>query len=441
MNTSGQSTRFGVLLSFYIPLALTNIMVAGGTPIVNAGIARRPDPVEGLAAFAVAFVVAVFFNSMSFGIEPAVISMVKGRDSFRKVSVFVGILGGGLAAVILGLSLTPLAGLLFEGFFGLNPSMARLSADCLAVFSPLPLFLSVRSLGRGTLAAVSRTAVIGYATLARLGGMALLVFGAGAFLEIHGAILGALAFCLGVLIEALIVLFGALRRLSLLEGDTEGDIGLTYRAMFRFVAPLLLSMIFGVSVASVVNAVLARTADGEVAVSSFSVVRSIAWFVASVLLAFHQLVIARAGTSEEERRVKDFAIRITVAVCALLCLVAYTPLGTWIARDWIGVTGAVLESTLTTLLFVPVLPLTLGFRSFLRGRAIRDRQSGLVLASGIASFLAACLAGVLLMHVIHVGAVVAVVMWLVVNLVEAGILLLFPFKVDGAMAAPDEPRM
>ncbi len=423
------------LFVFYLPLALTHIMMAGGTPIVNAGIARRPDPVSGLAAFAIAFAFSVFLNSLCFGLEPAAVKLIRGPQSRRRVTVFAVSLGLALSCIQLMVGITPLGHAVFVGFFGVDKPLAEMASQTLICFSPLPFLLSIRSIGRGLLTGVGKTSLVGWGTLLRLLAMIVVTLLGAWGLPVPGPILGALAFGMGILSESLFVWIGAKRHAHKLPGDEAVDVGASYRAITRFVSPILVSGLFAVSIGIVTNAVLTRTQDGEMAVSAFSVVRSVAWFLASIVLAFQQLVIARGNTLEERRHTAHFAALLTVGLTVLLALVSFTSIGVWLMGDLIGLSGAALTAASAALCLTPLIPLTLSTRTYLRGAAIRDHRPGDVLGSSVICLLSAGLSGVLLKDVLAVGATVAVVMWIVANVSETMILLLLRWRT--LAAAPE----
>lgn len=413
------------LFAFFLPLALTHMMMSGGTPIVNAGIARCPDPVEGLAAFAVAFSFSVFLNSLCFGLEPAVVALGRGVTSLGKLTRMAALLGVGLALIEFTIGMSPLAQFIFTRVFGLEAALAHRAAVVVVAFSPIPFFLSLRSVGRGMLTTISRTNLVGWATLLRLLGMILVVVFGINRLEIDGALLGALAFNAGVLAETLFVIVCAIRRLDELPDEEDGEDEIGYGAIVSFVAPLLVSMLFAVSLAPIMNAVISRTNDAEVAVSSFSVVRSIAWFVAFMLVAFQQTVIARGRSREDALQVARFACLVAGGLSLTLMLLAFTPLGRLIMAGAIGVKGQVLEASVYTLMWAPLLPPFLALRAYLRGMAVRDGRTGMVLHSSIVSLLVATVAGLLLKEVLAVGALVAMLMLLTAQATEACYLLAF----------------
>lgn len=428
----------GELFTFFLPLALTQLMMSGGTPIVNAGIARRPDPVDGLAVFAVAFSLSVFINSLSFGLEPAAVAMTKGPRSLRRVLIFATLLGLVLMLLKLAVGLTPLGDWVFSGFFGLTPDLAKQASATLAVFAPMPFFLTLRSVGRGMLTATSHTARVGWGTLLRLAVMSALVFAGTLWGGLPGPILGAIAFLLGVLAETIIVCTGIPLHRDELPGDRDEDVGASYAKIARFVSPLLVAGLFGVGINSVINAVLTRTADANIAVGAFSVIRSVTWLFASMLISFQQLVIARALARDERRRVAAFAAMIVALITAILALLAYTPAGHWVMHVLIGVDGPVLHAAQFTLRFAVFLPVAIGLRSYLRGAAIRDRRSFHVLASSILSLLVATGSGLLLKDIFAVGAMVALVMWLLAQVAE--ILVFVGLRPRRSGSPPPPPR-
>ncbi len=412
------------LFMFYMPLALTHMMMSGGTPIVNAGITRRPDPVGGLAAFAVAFSVSILVNGLCFSVEPAAVAMIKGPSSYRRVLRFSLVLGSVVSLGMFLLAVTPLSDMLFSLIFGLEPHLMKQAVDTLAIFAVLPFMLTLRSFGRGTLISISRTSLVGWGTLLRLTSMTLVsVMGALGILPLPGPILGATAFAAGVFSEMAAVLLGASRYQHLLPGDEADDIGASYKAIFNFAIPIVFSGLFSVAINIAMNSVLSKTEHPSLAVSSFSVVRSIAWFISSMLLAFQQLSIARARSTEDYNNAVKFSTFTILIVTFVLALAAYTPLGYVLMHYVIGVDGDVLEAATKTLYLTPVLPLIIGVRSFVRGTSIRERFTGSVLLASAVSLFAAILVGFAIKDVLSVGAMVAVFMWLSANLAEMLVLL------------------
>jgi len=79
---------------FWIPLALTWLMMAAEGPFLAAIIARLPDPKHNLAAFGVAFSLAVFAESPILMIMGASTALVKDRASLLKMRNFTYALNG-----------------------------------------------------------------------------------------------------------------------------------------------------------------------------------------------------------------------------------------------------------------------------------------------------------------------------------------------------------
>ncbi len=415
------------LLAFYLPLALTHMMMAGGTPIVNAGITRLSNPTEQLAAFAVTFSLSVLLNSFCFGIEPAAVKLIRGGSSFGRVIRFALLIGSVLAGLELIVALSPLSELIFEGLFGLTPSVARHSAHTLLVFSPLPILLSLRSVAKGTLTASNLTAKVGWGTLLRLTAMLIIVLIGVLFLPLPGAVLGGLAFLGGILVESVYTTRFATKNLHRLPGDESGEAGESYRSILHFLLPIILSTAIGVSVNISTNAILSRTQDSVVAVSAFSVVRSIAWFLTSVLLSYQQFVIARSSI-DERPYVWRFSATGIVVISSLLGIIAYSPAGDFIMTVLLGVRGDVLLSASYGLLWIPVLPVLMGARSYLRGTAIRDNHPRDVLFSSTTSLIFGTAVGLVLCKIVSEGILAGLAVWYTATLAEIVVIAWFRYS-------------
>ena len=59
------------ILGLFLPLAATSTMMSVSTPIINAGLARMPDPELNLAVFGIAFTLSVFLESPVFALQQA----------------------------------------------------------------------------------------------------------------------------------------------------------------------------------------------------------------------------------------------------------------------------------------------------------------------------------------------------------------------------------
>jgi hypothetical protein len=154
---AGAVMPWKAMLVFYIPLALTNFINLGVRPIVQMGMARGFLPLESLALWPVTIGYLFLFTSFSLSYQEVVIARLEDDDSRRSLVRFSFILAGGLAAVYLGVLVTPLRDLWFSGVSGLSGRLMELAPAAVGATLPVVSLAAPISLYRGALVRKKRT--------------------------------------------------------------------------------------------------------------------------------------------------------------------------------------------------------------------------------------------------------------------------------------------
>ena len=166
--------RLGKLLRFYVPLALTPILILGAQPIASAGITRMPLALASLAVWAPLGGLVFLLRSSGIAYNEVVIrlSHVEGNTpALRKFAWIVGLI---FSSILLLLAITPLAMIWFRDIVGLSEELARLGTSTLWLAAPVPLLSYLQSLYQGVLVNAHRTrpiteAVVAYISITILG--------------------------------------------------------------------------------------------------------------------------------------------------------------------------------------------------------------------------------------------------------------------------------
>ncbi len=95
------------ILLFWLPLASTWLMMATEGPFLTAIIARMAEPKYNLAAFGIAFSLAVLTEAPVVMILSASTALAKDRQAFLKLRNFTFALNGTVVAVMFILVLPP----------------------------------------------------------------------------------------------------------------------------------------------------------------------------------------------------------------------------------------------------------------------------------------------------------------------------------------------
>ncbi len=153
---------------FFLPLALSSLILAGTEPFLQAAIARAPLAIPSLAAGPVCTSLTWLAGVPLWNIQQLVIARVTDRASYQAVRRFVFT----VSVVLTGaMGLVALPGI-DEGVFGLllglEGEVKRLAIEGYRIYFISPFFMGWRSLYHGTLIGKNHTVPIRSATLARV---------------------------------------------------------------------------------------------------------------------------------------------------------------------------------------------------------------------------------------------------------------------------------
>lgn len=159
---------------------------------------------------------------------------------------------------------------------------------------------------------------------------------------------------------------------------------LTQKEISHFFFPLLLNVQFMSVSHSIINAGLARLENAVILLAGFSVAMVLHLFVASPSYQNHTITIAMVRGRKSLLSMTLFALLIAIWVSILLALLAFTPVGTFVLYQLIGVSQEVAKEARDTLGLLVFLPFITGMRGIFQGLVIRARRTGLVsFATGV----------------------------------------------------------
>jgi hypothetical protein len=189
------------LVVFYVPLALTSMILMGARPILTVGLARSPQPIMSLAAWPVILSVLFIGRSIALSYQEAVIALLRDRRSMDRLARFTWIVAGALFVMFILFVVTPLAPLWYRGVAGLSENLVSFSLLPTAVLIVVPAISAFISWNRGLLIQVRRTAAITRSVLVNVSVLVGVMLGLGSILPVPGALLAAVSLALSVLAE------------------------------------------------------------------------------------------------------------------------------------------------------------------------------------------------------------------------------------------------
>jgi len=372
------------ILLFWLPLAMTWLLMAIEQPFLTAIIARLPQAKFNLAAFGVAYAFALIAEAPVIMLMSATTALVTDHSSFQRMRRFTFLLNAGVTAVLLLILIPPVFAFIMKDLIGLTDPVRNLTAPALLLLAPWPAAIGYRRFHQGVLIRGDRTRRVAYGTVVRLGAMsltALVLFR----MRWQGALVGAAALSAGVVAEAAVSHWMARSLITDLHKTRDSTAVLSYGAIVKFYIPLAMTSLLALGVHPMVTFFLGRSRFPIESLAVLPVVNSLVFLFRAMGLSFQEVLIAlEAERRRNHRQLARFAAALATAVTLGLALFAFTPLG----RLWFeGVSG--LAPDLARFAYIPlrilvILPALSVWMSFQRGSLVTARQTTpITLATGV----------------------------------------------------------
>jgi hypothetical protein len=211
------------LLRFYAPLALTSVITLSTTPLINAGMARSPYPVESLAVWPVVNGLLFALRSFGLSLQEVVVALLDGPAAMKTLRRFASLVGVGSLALLLIIAYTPLAPWWQQQIAGLSEDLTVFAVAALRLAVLLPVLAVVVNMLRGIVVTGQATSIIAQATVLNLLALgSVLLIGARRGL-LPGASLAAVALTVSQMTESAWLWHGARSKLMLSNWPASGQ--------------------------------------------------------------------------------------------------------------------------------------------------------------------------------------------------------------------------
>jgi hypothetical protein len=379
--SSGESGH-GLFL-FYLPLALTAMMMNVSSTVINSFISKMPDALPELAAFAAAFAISSFTHSPVFAVQQIAIRQARSRRNTELMLLLFVVFSIFIIGLNLSLALTPLGDLLFGGLIGVSDQVIAIAKDCILGFIPLPFIILFRGTLQGLIINRKRTRMISVGTAMRLLLMFLAFYALMALNMRISAPLAALILSLGVLLETLILFPAASNIFKALPLAAEED--KNTRQMLSFAWPLILSMVLWTSSGFFISVIVGHSLQRDAALAITGIVySSIGWLLASPTKPIMQMAMIYSGNSISMQRVQRFAAFLVLGLSGILFTLQFSPVNTYVFTQIFYLPLQLREVAIQAALIITFYPLFIAQRGFLQGYLIFfERTKPISMAAGV----------------------------------------------------------
>jgi Na+-driven multidrug efflux pump len=379
------------MLALWLPLAASTVMMVLEPSIINIGLGRTVDAELALAAYGVAFSLALLVEAPIIMLLDASVARSTNLEAFRLIRRFTLVLGLLVTAIGLLVSLTPLYDLIVKDLMNIPLDVAARARPTMQILSFWSFPIAWRRAHQGVLIRAGRTGIITVATGVRLLSLAGALFGGLLLLPNRGSVVAGLAMDLSVIVEAVLITWATqpiLRSASYQPGRAdEWRTPLTWRDLWRFYRPLAMTSILQQTTRPVLSAGIAAAEMARASLAAWPVVWGLTILIAGPAWSLQQLTTALAVDQVAYRRVRGFALGLSLLFNLLLGLVAFTPLYGLVMGGVYNLSPELQELARPAIQVMVFYPLLLGTVALLRGVLIRGGCTGTVRAAMTANVL------------------------------------------------------
>jgi Na+-driven multidrug efflux pump len=379
------------MLTLWLPLAASIVMMVLEPSIINMGLGRTSDPELALAAYGVAFSLALLVEAPIIMLLDASVARSTDPGAFRVMRRFTLVLGLMVTAIGLVVSLTPLYTLIVEGLMNIPPDVAHRARPTLQILSFWPLPIAWRRAHQGLLIRAGRTSVITVATGIRLLSLAGALYAGLLLLPDMGAIVAGVAMDFSVTVEAALITWAT--RPILRAGSSEAGASevrgpaLTMGGLWRFYRPLAVTSILRQTTRPILNAGIAAADMARASLAAWPVAWGFTILIAGPAWSLQQLTTALAVDQEAYRRVRRFSLSLSAIFSLLLGVVVFSPLYGLVMGGVYNLSPELQDLARPAMGLMVLSPLLLGMQALLRGVLIRGGCTGTVRAAMTANVL------------------------------------------------------
>lgn len=391
------------IAAFWLPLAGTWLMMAAEGPYLAAIIARLEQPTENLAAFGVAFALAIIIEAPVIMLMAASTALVTDAASYAALRRFTHALGAGLTVVQIVAVLPPVFDLIATSLVGLPPDVARLTHQGLVIMLPWPIAIGYRRFRQGLLIRRHLTRRVTYGTALRLASMSAAALAAARAPSLQGVHVGAIALVTGVVVEALASRVMTRQVVAALPSGPAPSAAagggpaspavaaagtsaatLTMPAIFGFYLPLATTSVLAMAVQPAVTFFVGQSRSALESLAVLPVVHGLTFLFRALGLSYQEVGIALFGARwEQYRPIRNFGYVLAAGAAGGLGLIVFTPLAAVWFQGVSGLSPELAAFALAPAQILALLPAGSVWICFQRAVLVHARQTAPITWAGV----------------------------------------------------------
>lgn len=379
----------GEVVSTWLPLAGSWVLMGLELPAVSAVMARLPHATVSLAAYGgVVFPLALLVESPILMLLTASTALSRDAASYKVIRRFMWLAAGLLTLVHALLAFTPLFDLVAGTWIGVPEPVREPARTGLRIMLPWTMAIAYRRTQQGVLIRFGASRSVTWGTLVRLLTLgAVLALGA-RLGTLPGIVVGTTAVAAGVVAEALFagVAVRPIRR-GALAAAARVEPPLTMRGFLRFYAPLSMTPLLHFLSMPLGAAAMSRMPRALESLATWPVLAGSSFTVRSLGFAYNEVVIALMDRTRPGPALRRFATGLAIAVTLVFLLGVLTPLGrAWFAGG-AGLAPGLADLACRALVWLVPMGAVSVWQSYYQGTLVHARRTRVVTESMFAMLL------------------------------------------------------
>lgn len=379
-------------------------------PLISALIARLAEPKFNLAAYGVAYALALIIEAPVIMIMTASTALVRDGYSYKKLKQFIYVLNSVITILMLIIIIPGVFYFITEDLIGLPRKVSSLTHIATIILLPWPAAIGYRRFYQGILIRNNLTRRVAYGTVIRLSFMAVTAFILFAYFEVPGTVVGASALSLAVVAEAIasrVMTSGTIKQLSF--ETTPSEEKLTSKEIFKFYYPLALMSLLSLGVHPFVTFFIGQSRMAIESLAILPVVTSFVFIFRAFGLSYQEVIIAKIGDDKSGYiPLRNFAIILGGILSFALLVIAFSPLAEVWFTDVSGLSESLSSFSILPLKIMVILPALTVLIAFQRSVLVSDKNTGPITRATAIEFIGIVIVMVISIKVFSfVGAVAA----------------------------------
>jgi progressive ankylosis protein len=362
---------------FWFPLGATWLMMSAEGPFLSALIARLAEPKYNLAAYGVAYALALIVEAPIIMMMSASTALVKDNYSFNKLKKFTYAFIAGVTLLMVVLVIPGVFYLITEKLIGLPHRVAYLTHIATIILLPWPGAIGYRRFYQGILIRNNLTRRVAYGTVVRITTIAVTASIFFILINVPGVIVGAASLSIAVVAEATVsrlMVNATLKKYHSMPSATNNM--LSYKEIFTFYYPLALMSVLSLGVQPFVTFFVGQSRMALESLAVLPVITSFVFIFRALGLSFQEVIIAKIGDDKSGYiPLRNFAVGMAVLLTLVILSIAFSPLFNIWFEDVSGLSKSLTDFANVPLKIITIIPALTVLLCFQRAILVTDKNT------------------------------------------------------------------